>query len=1109
MKKVLFISPHVSTGGMPQYLYTLMKKLCTIYDVYCIEYRYIAPAYVVQRDKIKLLLNDKFISLSDGKTLQSVVEDISPDIIHLQEIPEFFMENSDARYLYRESRPYCLIETSHDSSFNSENKVWYPDHFALISEYQRMEYQKLNIPIDIVEYDIEQKERQDRTTGLLKLGLDPQLKHVLNVGLFTPRKNQAEILKYARQLEHQPIQFHFVGNTADNFRNYWEPILKDLPSNVKIWGERHDVDNFYSCMDLFLFTSKGTNQDKETSPLVIREAIGYDMPSLIYNLPVYLNMYDKYSNIFYLNEHSNGYNISLILEKLDLKLDKNTFQTLDGPKNFKSFSYDNSMINAISNYGEAAGMYWGTYVHNELIRGNLTISSNDVFLDLGANIGMSTRYALDMGAKTYSVEPDPNLIQLLQQNCPETTVLHCAMSGVDGDVLTLYHWPYNVDNVGPTYTTNTVSLKTVMDNICENIIDYLKVDIEGYEGTLFDDLPNSYFKRIRQIFIEHHNTDHLDSMIQLLERKNFTVIVEYGTGQNYIYAINKRLQLLDGSVASVKYDSSANKILYSVNRKIENFTVSIRDKDSRAVMWSAKYDVIVPNSEYWIIPIPKNFIDFESNPFIGGLIVDFFSGDHLIYSKTIDIKPVAPRPTITIDNDTEPVFMNYIEFFIDKIYDKYLNDKTFNCVVDVGANSGMWIEYIWNKVSNKSNIYALEPNINAIEILKRSYGDTINILNNALVPVDGPLEFYVDATNSLVSSVSNYGRRFDTKYDVDGISCKTLLSKINSDIVDLMKIDIESAEYDLIQSMTIDDFNKINSFLIEYHIFSDITFENQVQSIINKLENFGYTVYVETITDTGGYLFATKSNTLLRNDDNMSYVKIRAVHLLLNDTPQDQQKLSIDNIRDTMCKLNIPYVAHFNDIYVDRPPMTKSMRPHAVVSTNNSDHNRVPPESLTPAHYGCYESFKNAVLMEFDSTVDYLMLFEGDSYIPNIDEFKNALSSLITSPLTNKPLYISFGGRCDLDTSYLQSEDLGNFNEHFIITNKIIGCQCVIFPKSFVNQLKTNLRTMPWDALDIYLNSMCNSQNITMVVSKKTLVTQYSGYSVIDGLIKSFKEICI
>lgn len=319
MKKVLFLVPHLSTGGMPQYTYDLMRKIKDEVEVYCIEYSMISWDFVVQRNRIIELLGDKFFSLgSDKDELISIIDKIKPDIIHLQDIPEYFLDGSIANKLYLPDRKYLIVETSHDSSFSISNKRFYPDHFALITKFQKNEFSKLGIPIDIVESDIEIKDRQDRVVGLTKLGLDPNLKHVLNIGLFTPRKNQAEAIEYARSLEGQPIQFHFVGNQADNFKHYWEPLLQNLPSNVKIWGERSDVDSFYSCMDLMIFTSRGTQNDKETSPLVIREAIGYNIPSLIYNLPVYTGMYDKYENISYLDEVSFVNNIEKILEKLSI-----------------------------------------------------------------------------------------------------------------------------------------------------------------------------------------------------------------------------------------------------------------------------------------------------------------------------------------------------------------------------------------------------------------------------------------------------------------------------------------------------------------------------------------------------------------------------------------------------------------------------------------------------------------------------------------------------------------------------------------------------------------------------------------------------------------------
>jgi len=310
VKKVLFVVPHLSTGGLPQYTLSLIKKIINDVDVYCVEYSMISPAFIVQRSQIQKILGDKFYSLeSDKLKLIDIIDSVNPDIVHLQELPEYFIQNNVANILYSVERKYCIVETSHDSSFNSTSKRFFPDYFALISEYQREEFLKLNIPITLVESDIEYKERPDRKTALEKFGLDPNIKHILNVGLFTPRKNQAEIFDYARRMLDQPVQFHFVGNQADNFKDYWNPLLINKPSNVKIWGERSDVDSFYSCMDLFLFTSRGTGNDKETSPLVIREALGHRIPLLIYNLPVYTGMYDKYESIEYLDFNNKNYKI--------------------------------------------------------------------------------------------------------------------------------------------------------------------------------------------------------------------------------------------------------------------------------------------------------------------------------------------------------------------------------------------------------------------------------------------------------------------------------------------------------------------------------------------------------------------------------------------------------------------------------------------------------------------------------------------------------------------------------------------------------------------------------------------------------------------------------
>lgn len=351
--KILFVAPHLSTGGLPQFLLKKIQVLHKEHDIYCVEHTN-CGGFVVQRQQVKEILGNKFFELGENKfQLLDIIKKVNPEVLHIEEMPEYFMNMDLAEKIYTKDRSYLIIETSHDSSFDSRNKRVFPDKFTFVSEYQRRNVESLGIPSEVHEYPITLKIRKSREEALKFLGLDPNKKHVVNVGLFTPRKNQAEIIKYAKKLKDYPIQFHFIGNHADNFKFYWEPLMKDFPSNCTWWNERKDVDNFYQVADLFLFTSRGTENNKETSPLVIREAISFNLPSLIYNLPVYLGMYDKYDNVSYLNFDDLSENCSKILQKLNIKEDKKSdtvFIVSSYPNSSSSAKITKDCLDTLSNF---------------------------------------------------------------------------------------------------------------------------------------------------------------------------------------------------------------------------------------------------------------------------------------------------------------------------------------------------------------------------------------------------------------------------------------------------------------------------------------------------------------------------------------------------------------------------------------------------------------------------------------------------------------------------------------------------------------------------------------------------------------------------------------
>ena len=331
MKKLLYIAPHLSTGGLPQYLYKKIDTLKDEFDIYVVEWSDCTGGVLtVTKNKItQLVIADKFYTLyEDKQQIIDIINNIQPDIIHLEEIPEFFMDDNITKQIYNQNRKYKIVETSHDSSFNVNNKKFFPDKFMFVSEWQINQYKDLDIPKVLVEYPIEYIERPNREEALKSLGLDPNKKHILHVGLYTSRKNQSEFFEYARQFPE--YEFHSLGNRADNFREYWEPLSENQPPNLEWWNERTDVDKYYQSMDLFLFTSRGNENDKETMPLVIREAISHQMPILIYNLPVYLNYFDKYPNVEYLEFDNFDKNVEKI---------KNILNPIENPIDYSKEAY--------------------------------------------------------------------------------------------------------------------------------------------------------------------------------------------------------------------------------------------------------------------------------------------------------------------------------------------------------------------------------------------------------------------------------------------------------------------------------------------------------------------------------------------------------------------------------------------------------------------------------------------------------------------------------------------------------------------------------------------------------------------------------------------------
>jgi hypothetical protein len=308
-KKLLYVAPHLSTGGQPQYLYKQVKEFIKDFDIEVVEINNSGGnVFAVQKNRIKALVPVHTLG-EDKSEIISIIDRIKPDIIHFHEIPQFDLDTFILDKIFEKERKYFIVATTHGSLTNPSEIVYHADKYVLVSEWSKQRFEDIGIPLDIWEYPIEEY-KFDREAAQKELGLDPTWKHVLNVGLFAPGKNQGEIFAIANQLEKYKIKFHFVGNQAGNFEDYWAPLMKHKPDNCIVWGERTDVDTFYASCDMFYFASK-----IELNPLSVKEALSYKLPSIFRKLHTYLDTYDNNSLVTYIDEDINKTK-RIILEKL-------------------------------------------------------------------------------------------------------------------------------------------------------------------------------------------------------------------------------------------------------------------------------------------------------------------------------------------------------------------------------------------------------------------------------------------------------------------------------------------------------------------------------------------------------------------------------------------------------------------------------------------------------------------------------------------------------------------------------------------------------------------------------------------------------------------------
>jgi hypothetical protein len=167
--KILFLAPHLSTGGMPGFLLKRIqsiKKYFPNYELFVVEFNNLSNDYVVQKTQIKNSIpTSNFFTLGENKLeLIDIIKNYNIDIVHVDEMIEClnFDQTSPPELmneLYRNDRSWRVVETCHNVSFQPHfNKIFNPDAYAFCSPWHvEKTFSMMKSHSKLIEFPIEPK----------------------------------------------------------------------------------------------------------------------------------------------------------------------------------------------------------------------------------------------------------------------------------------------------------------------------------------------------------------------------------------------------------------------------------------------------------------------------------------------------------------------------------------------------------------------------------------------------------------------------------------------------------------------------------------------------------------------------------------------------------------------------------------------------------------------------------------------------------------------------------------------------------------------------------------------------------------------------------------
>lgn len=203
------------------------------------------------------------------------------------------------------------------------------------------------------------------------------------------------------------------------------------------------------------------------------------------------------------------------------------------------------------------------------------------------------------------------------------------------------------------------------------------------------------------------------------------------------------------------------------------------------------------------------------------------------------------------------------EIFVDRDYmvvDDIVGEAS-GVILDIGAHIGLFSMYA-RGLNDNVKIFAYEPapeNFAAMKAhFKENHIDGVTVKNVAVTGNDGETVLFLSEDSHNHSIWNLFGSKMK-QVKVPTVSMAKIFERdlVKQGILfcDLVKMDCEGAEFEILESMSVEVFKKIGSFYIEYHEYVDGKKNDQLVKILQK-NGFKVRVTKSRYDNKLGFIFA-------------------------------------------------------------------------------------------------------------------------------------------------------------------------------------------------------------------------------------------------------------